>query len=124
MPFLFRWIWLNRTLFYLALILGCIAAFAPSQVGWQPRFNDKFLHFTFFLGMAFLAQLAHPRAHYLFPIVGLLAFGMGIEVIQAYLPHREFSLWDWVADCAAVLLYFLFLAPLIARRRPYKSALD
>ena len=113
---LFRWIWLNRTLFYLALVLGCIAAFTPPKANWQPHLNDKVLHFVFFFGMAFLAQLAHPRVHALFPIVGLSAFGLGIELVQAYLPHREFSLWDWAADCAAVLAYFLILAPLIGGR--------
>ena len=34
----------------------------------------------------------------------LLGFGLGIEIIQAHLPYREFSLADLAADAAGIAI--------------------
>ncbi len=110
-------LWCFRVLFYSALLAGCVVAFAPPDAGLQPHFNDKLLHFAGFLVMSLLARLAHPHAWLIYPVFGLSLFGLAIEGVQAFLPRREFSLLDWAADVAAVLLFFYVLLPLFFRLR-------
>ena len=38
-------------------------------------------------------------------ILALLAFGLAIEVVQHFLPHRDASLLDIAADVAGIALY-------------------
>ncbi len=107
---LFGYLWLNRIIFYSALLVGCLMAFTPGDMGLQPQFNDKLLHASGFFVMAFLSHLAHPNKNSLWLIFGLTLFGVVIELVQAYLPYRTFSLWDWFADILGLLLYFGLLA--------------
>lgn len=102
--------WFKIILFYGALLLGCIMAFSPSEMGLQPQLNDKLLHSGGFAVMAFLSHMAHPRVPIIRLIVGLSLFGIGIELIQAWLPYRDFSLWDWGADILGVVLYFQIIS--------------
>jgi VanZ family protein len=104
--FFIQTIWLNKIVFYTAVIAGCVIAFSPAEAGLQPALNDKFLHTTGFMIMAFLSHLAHPYLKKRYPIVGLVILGFVIEAVQAYLPYRDFSLWDWGADILGVVLYF------------------
>lgn len=100
-------------MFYSAVVAGCVVAFSPAEAGLQPALNDKFLHTTGFIVMALLSHLAHPHLKKRYLIVGLAVLGLVIEVVQAYLPYRDFSLWDWCADILGVVLYFqLFARPL------------
>ena len=103
-------IWLNKIIFYTAVVAGCIIAFSPAEAGLQPALNDKFLHIVGFIVMAFLSHLAHPYSKKRYLIFGLTVLGLLIEAVQAYLPYRDFSLWDWGADILGVLLYFQVLA--------------
>jgi VanZ family protein len=111
--FLLQNIILNRAAFYSALLLGSLLAFIPADGGIQANFNDKLLHIVGFFVMAFLAHIAHPAIRYLYLIIGLSCFGLMIEIVQAYLPYRSFSVWDWWADVFGMLLYFLLIAPMI-----------
>jgi len=111
--FFIQTIWLNKVVFYTGVIAGCVIAFSPAEAGLQPALNDKFLHTTGFMVMAFLSHLAHPYLKKRYLIAGLVVFGLMIEAVQAYLPYRDFSLWDWCADILGIVLYFkLFAIPL------------
>lgn len=67
-------------------------------LGW-----DKADHFAAFLFLGLLGLRAY-RTERLRCQVGLLAFGVGIELIQAFLPYR-FAEWrDVVADGAGLVL--------------------
>lgn len=40
--------------------------------------------------------------------IGLLAcYGVGIELVQHMLPYRQASFWDFIADLAGSLAYFV-----------------
>ena len=108
--FFIQTIWLNKIVFYIAILAGCVMAFSPAEAGLQPQLNDKFLHTTGFIVMAFLSHLAHPHLKKLYLVIGLVIFGILVELVQAYLPYREFSLWDWCADILGVICYFQFFA--------------
>jgi len=111
--FLSRWVWLNKTIFYIAVVLGCIIAFSPSEAGLQPQLNDKFLHIVGFFLISVLCHLAHPKVHKGLLLLGLAVLGLAIEMVQAYLPYRDFSLLDWAADISGVFVYFCLLSKIV-----------
>ena len=102
------WSWLFKIGFYASLCVGCYMAFSPVDGGIQTKFNDKLLHAVGFFVMAFSSQLAHPRTRFIFLFIGLSSFGLMVELIQAYLPYRSFSIWDLGADMLGLALYFSF----------------
>ena len=98
---------LSRIVFYSALCLGCVMAFAPGGDVLHSHVNDKLLHACGLFLMAFLAHAAHPQARAYLPFIGLVLFGLGIELVQALLPYRSFSIMDWFADALGVAAYHL-----------------
>ena len=70
------------------------------------NFSDKLQHAAAFLGLGLLADRSFPGTRFGVPkILALLAFGVAIEVVQHYLPYRDASLLDIVADVAGIALY-------------------
>jgi len=104
---------INKVVFYTAVVAGCVIAFSPAEAGLQPQLNDKFLHIVGFFVMAVMSHLAHPKSNQYVLGLGLMLFGLAIELVQAYLPYRTFSLWDWCADISGIAAYFLFISPFV-----------
>jgi len=102
---------LARCLFYGALLGGCYLAFSPGGTNLHAHFNDKLLHAAGFFVMMGLAHFAYPYSRRGFVIIGLALFGVFIELVQAYLPYRSFSLADWVADLVGIFMYQLLVMP-------------
>lgn len=69
--------------------------------------SDKINHLIAFLELAILARLGWPRARPWPTAIALLLFGVMIEVIQAPLPYREFSLLDILADGVGIAIGLL-----------------
>ena len=83
---------------------------ATRQLDFPPNIsvNDKLIHVVVFFGFAFLLDLASSRKPFwLWKGLPLLAYGVGIEVLQYFAPFRSFSIMDMVADFAGILIYFL-----------------
>ena len=77
--------------------------------------NDKLGHALAFIYLAFLVDYSFPASRFgLLKVLPLLAYGLFIEVIQHYLPHRMFSFLDMLADSVGVAIYAMFL-PLLKR---------
>ncbi|HEX9627044.1 MAG TPA: VanZ family protein [Acidiferrobacterales bacterium] len=77
--------------------------------------GDKFHHLAAFYVLALLVDFSAPNSRYgLAKAAPLLAYGLLIEVVQYFLPHRTFSLFDLAADAAGLALYGLSL-PLLRR---------
>lgn len=72
-------------------------------------------HILAFYVLALLLDLAFPQRPFgLGKVLALLAFGTLIEVLQYFLPLRQFSLVDILMDAVGVLLYALS-RPLLRR---------
>ena len=56
--------------------------------------SDKVNHLLAFLQLAVVTRLAWPGLRKLWIVIGLLAFGLGIELVQAQLPYRTFAIAD------------------------------
>ena len=81
--------------------------------------NDKISHILAFGCMAFLLDFSFPvRRFDSAKIVGLLAFGVLIEAIQHFLPYREASFYDVVADGIGITAYSVMAVPGL-RRTPW-----
>jgi len=101
--------YLAAALFYMALIF-----FLSSQPGSEvgiPAPWDKLAHFAEYALLSFLLFKATGSAKAAFVISAL--YGASDEVHQAFVPGREASLFDWLADLAGALA-----VALTTRRRP------
>ena len=76
---------------------------------------DKINHILAFLVLALLVDFSFPNSRFntdkIFP---LIAYGISLEIIQYFLPHRMFSLFDIAADSLGLIAYGV-LIPFIKR---------
>lgn len=104
--------------FAAALLFTLIMALLPKppQLPGQP--TDKVQHILAFIVLTVLALKSFPRARLLVVGVGLSAFGVLIEVLQA-IPglNRSSDVADWVADTGAVIVVLLLGRMVQARRK-------
>jgi glycopeptide antibiotics resistance protein len=79
-----------------------------------------------FLQLAVVTRLAWPGLGKLWIVIGLLAFGLGIELVQAQLPYRTFAIADILADAAGIAIGLLpcpgFIRPRTQNDRPIVHA--
>ncbi len=66
--------------------------------------SDKLNHVLAFTHLTIVARLAWPGLSRIWIVLGVMAFGLSIELIQAHLPYREFSLLDLAADGVGVAI--------------------
>jgi VanZ family protein len=101
----------------LALFTTTVAMLAPgSGIPLPFAHADKLAHMAGFLLLAFFADAGWPhlgfvRAKYL----SLLAYGIGIECVQHFIPRRSFEVLDILADASGLLLYGTLVLPLLRR---------
>jgi VanZ family protein len=101
---------LLRAAFWSALLVIAALAFGPPVGPEGPEHLDKLNHLLAFALLTVLAQAAYPdRPRAALRWALLLAYGLLIEVVQAFLPGRELSLLDLAADGAGILTGALIL---------------
>lgn len=97
---------LYRLFFYVFLAITLYLMIdVPVKV--EPRWwlNDKVAHAITFFGLTLCFSRGLPVLYGPTALLGLAAFGMLIELIQYFIPWRSFSIADWFADLAGILLY-------------------
>lgn len=67
---------------------------------------DKVVHFGLFFIVAASLHYAF-RLPYWLSLVILTLYAMTIEVVQSYIPGRGADLWDFVADMAGAVSFFI-----------------
>ncbi len=71
--------------------------------------DDKFGHVLAFLYLALLVDYSFPASRFnLLKVMLLLLYGVVIELIQYFIPHRMFSLLDLLANGIGVVIYAAF----------------
>ena len=97
-----------RLLFFIALLTISYLALAPLDdspitTGW-----DKLNHLLAFAVLLMLLDWGYPRLPlWQFKVPALLFYACLIEFIQVFIPYREFSLLDIVADAFGMTFYLL-----------------
>ncbi|WP_454761387.1 hypothetical protein [Caulobacter segnis] len=99
--------WPGFLVFLGAVVFTLYAALAPGDdtAGLIPW--DKAKHFIVFYGLTFLASVALPRSRPWKIGAVLLAFGVGIEILQGLpIVGRDADVFDIVADTLGIGFYF------------------
>jgi VanZ family protein len=99
---------------FLLLMVGTASLMPVPDVG----VNDKFSHLvTYFFLAGWFSLLAANRASLGWTIIGLLAYGMLLELLQGMTTHRYAEWGDVLANAsgimAGILLYFSPLPQLL-----------
>jgi VanZ family protein len=104
----------RATLAAAVLVTGYLAV-TPVAIHELEVVSDKLQHAAAFYVLAFLLDFALPRSRFGWrKAAAVLGYGALIEIVQYFLPWRDSSVLDFLADCAGVALY-LASAPLLAR---------
>ena len=91
-----------RVLFPIVLVLSMALLFLPMRAGPVPL-PDKVYHLLMFAALAGNGVLAEFRRGWL--IAGLMAYGVGTEVVQYLLPfHRMADYADALANFAGIVV--------------------
>lgn len=108
-------------------VAGTIAYFSLLTEASPPSagpFFDKYVHFAGYTVLALLSAYAtatlrdRPVARALAVVGGVAAYGFAVELLQAPLPGRQFSLYDQAANTLGALTVIVWL--LIERRVRYR----
>ncbi|MCG7198163.1 VanZ family protein [Marinobacter pelagius] len=101
----------NRTLWRIALALSLVAivilATMDTRYPMPSTPSDKLNHLIAFLELTILTRLAWPELRAFWYVPALLLFGLAIELVQATLPYRDFSLKDLLADGLGIAIGLL-----------------
>ncbi|PCJ59184.1 MAG: hypothetical protein COA79_10810 [Planctomycetota bacterium] len=85
---------------------------------------DKINHaFAFFVLSFLLDHAFHNKIKILNQVWLLIGFGILIECVQFFLPHREFSIADIFADLLGILWYVL-LEPYLKKLVSFKFGIQ
>jgi VanZ family protein len=89
-----------------ALVVITYLATTSRHVPVVDDVSDTVKHILGFYALGLLADYSWPNSGFRAPkVLSLLGYGLAIEIIQYFLPHRTFSLFDLGADAAGLLIY-------------------
>lgn len=95
-----------RLLLALGLLLVTWGATSELPGPVLVAFNDKLLHLAAFLALALLTDFAFRGSAFgSAKFLPLLGYGLALETVQHFLPFRDFSVLDLVADGLGLVLY-------------------
>jgi len=96
-----------KILFFIALTVVFILAIVQNDhVSLDYEYADKIKHMSaFFMLSLLLNRASSSLKSRIRNMLALLLFGIFIEVVQLYFPHRESSVADVVADFAGIVLF-------------------
>lgn len=96
---------LFRVLLVIALLVIFFLATTRLSIPVARSINDKVNHMLAFFVLALLVDLSFPAWTLRTKVLLLIAYGLSIEITQAYLPYRTCSLFDLGADAIGLALY-------------------
>lgn len=100
---------LYQVAFLLAIATISYLAFSPAKD--QPSLfliSDKLNHLAAFFTLSLLLDYALPNLKTPFKFSILFGYGIFIELVQAQIPHREFSYLDLLTDAIGCFCYYGF----------------
>lgn len=113
--------WLKYLFLCLATI-GLVVALMPMDARLGANNLDKLWHVSAFFGYALLLSLATLRSFWHWQAPVLLFYGALIEILQAFVPWRSFSLADLLADGCGILLFWIMRNTLLKGTTLHKGA--
>ena len=113
-----------RLVLLLALLVITYLAVVPAPLPESINVSDKLLHAMAFCVLLWLADSSWPDSGVnLAKVTLIFGYGAMIEIIQSYLPYRDCSLLDLLADGVGMAVYpftipLLRCLPILGRRWP------
>ena len=93
--------------FWMPLAICTYLAFDPSPPDAVFRVSDVVLHAFAFTYLTFALGLAHHHRHWFIPAAWMFAYGLFIEIVQAFEPERAAELKDVGVDAAGICVGLL-----------------
>ena len=95
----------------LVLSIAIISILSIKEVNIESSVNslDKVLHFLCFSYLTLIAWLSRILNKDLHVYVIVLAYGILIEIIQRFLPHRSFEYSDIFADFVGIIVGLIII---------------
>jgi VanZ family protein len=108
---MFVWRQLCLIQFAILLFVYAFLGLTGTPENYVPMFNDKLMHCGGYIVAAFSISFAFPRLQFWKRAVFLIAFSIGIEIGQHFLPPRTFDFFDICANSTGVItgLTLIFL---------------
>jgi VanZ family protein len=112
-----------RVLLLMMIAVTCWFAFTPHPPGLQFQDADKVQHFIAFSSLTLVACLSQAPGvrQAVVAALGMLMFGIFIELVQSQLPTRTADIRDVIADSMGIAGGLLFLW-LLRRFLPAQTA--
>lgn len=96
---------MRATAFWIPCLLATYMAFTPSNHPEMPQINDKILHLLAFGYLTLALRWAYPTWATPPRIFCLLfSYGILIEIIQSFIPRRQSSGLDLMADMIGIVV--------------------
>lgn len=105
-----------KLLLLMVMMLVTWQALTPRPPDQPDLINDKLLHALVFLFLAAISDHAFSQTRFgLKKIALLLGYGALIEILQHFIPTRDFSLLDLLANGIGLLIYLIIARLLLVR---------
>ena len=99
-----------KLLLSLVLLLVTWQALTPLPVDAETVINDKLGHLLVFLMLAAISDHAFAATHFsIKKIAYLMIYGIGLECLQYFVPGREFSFLDMLANASGLFIYWALM---------------
>ena len=106
---------ISKYSFYICIIAIEYLATTTREISVVTNSWDKANHFVAFMVLCILLSLGYKHLSLIKRILILLAFAVQIEVVQYFIPGREFSLLDIFADMVGVCIGYVLIYKWIQR---------
>jgi len=96
-----------KTLFLLTTLFVFYMAITSHDISFIDNpYEDKMKHFMAFFTLSLLLNRASSKFDArLRNVTALLLFGIFIEIVQSFLPYRDASVYDVIADLGGILSF-------------------
>lgn len=106
--------------FLLSLLVSLQLSLSPVHTSEGMLINDKLAHYLGYFVMVMVLDFAYSPGRYLiFKIGVIVGYSIIIEVAQNFIPSREMSIHDLLANVLGVLSFILLL-PYIQKFQFYR----
>ncbi len=100
---------LFRFTFWSAIFIIFFIATKPGGIELFKSIWDKLKHSFAFFVLYILFSFAYPKLNIKIKVLSLIGYGVLIEIVQYFIPTREFSLEDIFADSIGIISGVIFI---------------
>ncbi len=104
-----EWRRIYRVVFFFWIVVVAVLSVIPSPDN-VVEVSDKSAHFIVYFITALLCYVAFRREGVSFLFLSgtaVFLYSVAMEVVQSFLPYRDFSTADMVANAAGIVFFFL-----------------